>query len=284
MFLFKFLPDTWLEKRAEYAFFLGWTYSIISIIIAAMVFPRDPSLVAIAFTSILLLPELRKIFELKVEKISKDKKFSFREVLHQNKDFIKVYLFLSMGIFLVYSTAAIVLPSFQVNSLFETQLAVRGIYGGAISFPSDVFWSILENNWWVLLACFLLSLFTGDGGIFILTWNLSVWGTIFGVMARNAAFTSGVNPIILFLIIMAIVGPHAFLEILSYILGAISGGTIIKSFRKEGFISQKSKTIVYYSLALFIIAIAILILGGLLETFVLGNSGLYREIIAMSYL
>jgi len=283
MFLFRILPEKWLEKRAEYAFFLGWTYSIISIIIAAMVFPRDPSLVAIAFTSILLLPELRKIFELKSEELGEEKRFSIRKLFSLNKDFVKIYLFLSLGIFLVYSTAAIVLPSFQVNRLFQTQLGVRGIYGETIAFSSDVFISILVNNWWVLLACFLISLLTGDGGIFMITWNLSVWGTIFGVLARDAGFTMGTNPILLFLLIILIVGPHGFLEILSYILGAISGGMILKGLRKEGFGSANFRRLTYYIMILFLIAVVVLVLGGLVETFVLDNSGLYREIIAMSY-
>ena len=302
MLLSKILPEKWLNRRAEYAFCLGWGYSIISIIIAALVFPKDPSLVAIAFTSILLLPELRKLFELKEEALAVEKRFSIRRLFRQNKDFLKIYFFLSLGIFLVYSTAAIVLPSFQVNSLFETQLAVRGISGGAagtsgaavgaatsgtvtsaVDFSILLFWSIFANNWLVLLACFLISLFTEEGGIFMITWNLSVWGTIFGVTARNAAFAMGSNPVFLFMIIMAIVAPHAILEIFSYILGSISGGMITKGFRKEGFGSKKFRTLLYYNIFLLFIAINVLIAAGLIEAFVLGNSGLYREIIAMSY-
>ncbi len=297
MLLSKILPEKWLNKRAEYAFCLGWSYSIISIIIAALVFPKDPSLVAIAFTSILLLPELRKLFELKEGELAVEKRFSVRRLYRQNKNFLKIYFFLSLGIFLVYSTAAIVLPSFQVNSLFETQLAVRGISGGAAGtsgsavgtanaadFPILLFWSIFANNWLVLLACFLISLFTEEGGIFMITWNLSVWGTIFGVTARNAAFAMGSNPLFLFMVIMAIVAPHAILEIFSYILGSISGGMITKGFRKEGFGSKKFRTLLYYNIFLLFIAINVLIAAGLIEAFVLSNSGLYREIIAMSYL
>jgi len=283
MVLSRILPETWLERKAEYAFFLGWLYSIISIIIAALVFPKDPSLAAIAFTSIFLLPELRKLFELKEEELSEEKRFSIKRLFGQNKDFVKVYIFLSLGIFLVYSTAAVVLPSFQVNKLFETQLGVRGIYGSAVEFSTTVFWSILLNNCLVLLACFLISLLTEDGGIFMITWNLSVWGTIFGVTARNAGFAMGFSPIFLFFMIMAIVGPHAFLEIISYILGAISGGIITKGFRREGWTSKKFKTLLYYNILLIFIAFGVLIFAGTIETFVLENSGLYREIIALSY-
>jgi uncharacterized membrane protein SpoIIM required for sporulation len=284
MVLEKLLPERWLEKKAELAFFLGWGYSVISIIIAKLVFPKDPSLVAIAFTSILLLPSMRKIFEIKKESIEEEKRFSFRKLFLRNKDFVKIYLFLSLGIFLVYSTAAIVLPSFQVNSLFETQLAVRGIHGEAINFSITVFWSIFANNFLVLLACFLISLFTGDGGIFMITWNLSVWGTIFGVLARNAAFVSGTPSLYFFFLIMLIVLPHVFLELLAYILGSISGGVISKGMKIEGFRSRKFETIMLFNIALFLVAISVLILGGLIETWILGNAGIYREIIAMSYM
>ncbi len=277
------LPKTWPEKRAEYAFFMGWAYSVVSIVISALVFPRDPSLVAVAFTSIMLLPELRKIFRLKGESLREERKFSFRKLFYQNRDFVKAYLFLSLGIFLVYSTAAIVLPSFQVNRLFETQLAVRGVHGSAVEFSITLFWSIFLNNFLVLLACFMISLLTEDGGIFMITWNLSVWGTIFGVLARNASVAMGSNPVFLFVVIILMVGPHGFLELLSYVLGSISGGMITKGFRKEGFGSGKFRTFLYYNIALFLIAVNILICAGLLETFVLGNYGLYREIIAMGY-
>lgn len=283
MFLSRLLPESWLEKRGEYAFLLGWTYSIISIVIAALIFPRDPSLVAIAFTSILLFPELKKLFALKEAAISGEKRFSLKSAFRINKDFVKIYLFLSLGIFLVYSTAAIILPSFQVNSLFEAQLATKGIYGSAVAFPAKTLISILLNNWLVLLACFLLSLFTGDGGIFMITWNLSVWGTIFGVTARNVALVSGTNPLLLLLLTVMLMGPHGFLEILSYIFGAVSGGLILKGLRKEGFDSPKFRKLVHYSFFLLFAAIGILIAAAVVETFVLSNAGLYREIIAISY-
>ncbi|MCD6590848.1 MAG: stage II sporulation protein M [Candidatus Aenigmarchaeota archaeon] len=284
MVLERIFPHEWLERKAEVAFFLGWGYSIVSIIMASFIFPADPSLPAIAFTSLLVLPSLSRLFELKKEMLEEENVFSFRKLFLRNKEFVKVYLFLSLGIFLVYSTAAIILPAFQVNRLFETQLGIRGVHGRAINFSILIFWSIFTNNLLVLIVCFLMSLFTGDGGIFMITWNLSVWGTIFGVTARNAAAASGYNPIILFIIIMAVVLPHATLELLSYILASISGGVISKGLKVEGFKSSKFKTLMYYNIALLMIAINILILGGLIETFVLGNIHIYREIIALSYL
>ncbi len=281
MVLEHLFPHEWLESKAEMAFFLGWGYSIVAIFIASLIFPRDPSLVAIGLTTIMLLPSMRKIITLKKTSIEEERKFSLKKLFTKNKDLMKIYIFMSLGIFLVYSTAAIILPAFQVNMLFETQLAVRGVSGGAY-FPYQLFQFLLWNNWWVLVACSLMSLLTGDGGIFMITWNLSVWGTIFGVTARGAAVVAEANPILFFFIILLIVGPHGFLEIFSYILGSISGGMISRSFRLEGFKSRKFRTLLYYSLALFVIAVIFMFLGAFVEAWVLGNVELYEKIIEMS--
>ena len=56
MVLEHLFPEDWLEHKGRYAFILGVVYSVIGIIIATILFPGDPALVAVAFTSLLLLP------------------------------------------------------------------------------------------------------------------------------------------------------------------------------------------------------------------------------------
>jgi hypothetical protein len=281
MVLEHIFPHRWLENKAEMAFFMGWGYSIVAIIIASLVFPSDPSLVAIGLTTIMLLPSMRKIITAKKIMIEEERKFSLKKLFGNNKDLVKIYLFMSLGIFLVHSTAAIILPAFQVNKIFEIQLAAKGISGAAV-FPYGLFQVLLLNNFLVLIVCFLISLFTGDGGIFMITWNLSVWGTIFGVTARNAAIVASSDPFIFFLVIMLIVGPHAFLEIFSYILASISGGMISRGVRIEKFRSRKFRTLLYYNLALLVFAILFMFFGAFVESWVLGNITLYEKIIQMS--
>lgn len=166
MVLERLFPDDWLEQKARYAFVLGAGYSLLGIVLSKILFPADPALVAVAFTALLLLPSLSKLFAKEEKRERKEKKFSLKELWKDNQEFIRVYLFLALGIFLVYSLAAIVLPSFQVNQLFREQLEMRGASGGAI-FDTGLFLDILINNWWVLLAIFFLSLITGDGAIFL---------------------------------------------------------------------------------------------------------------------
>jgi len=283
MVLEHLFPENWLEKKSQYAFLLGAGYSIIAIIIARILFPSDPALVAVAFTALLILPELYKLFSIEERIEEKEKRFSLKKLFKDNKDFVKIYLFISLGIFLVYAIGALILPSFQVNQLFREQLEMRGAGGGAV-FEMPLFWEILINNWWVLLAIFLISLLTGDGAIFLITWNASMWGTIFGVTARNAAVYSQTNPYLYLIIVLIIVLPHAFLEILSYILAAISGGVISKDVLLEKFESARFNKVFKYNLWLFIIAIIILIIGGIVETYVLGNVDLYKAIIMQSYM
>ncbi|MAG39177.1 hypothetical protein CMO90_03760 [Candidatus Woesearchaeota archaeon] len=83
---------------------------------------------------------------------------------------------------------------------------------------------------------------------------------------------------------MIIVLPHAFIEILSYILAAISGGVISKDVLLEKFESKRFNEVFLYNFWLFVIAILVLLLGAFVETWVLDNIGLYSDIILKSYM
>ncbi|HLD85811.1 MAG TPA: stage II sporulation protein M [archaeon] len=282
MVLESVFPKKLIKNRAFYALFLGWLYSIVGIAIAKLVFPADPSLVAVGITSILLIPSLQKIYYRENKVLTSTKYFSWKRLYVFNKDAIKIYLGLFVGIFIIYLTAATILPSLQVNTLFKTQLDVRGAATGmAAGDPFDplLMMSILGNNWWVLIATFMISLLIADGGIFMITWNASVWGTIFGVTARNAGFAAQINPVVYVLIIIAIVTPHMILEMLSYILGAIAGGSLSKDLALGG---KKIEVVTTYCVLLFFVAMIVMVLGAFVETYVLVNADIYRDIIRQS--
>ena len=288
MVLEHLFPEDWLEKKGLYAFILGVVYSIIGIIIASILFPGDPALVAVAFTSMLLLPELYKIFDIEERQDSMEKKVSLGTLLKGDTDVVRIYIFLFLGILLVYSIGTIVLPSFQTNSLFREQLEIRfgqGFAGSAVSgtnFSSKLFWSLLSNNFLVMLAAFIFALLAGDGAIFLITWNASVWGAIFGITAKNAALFAGENPYVLFGIVMLIVFPHMILEALSYFCAAISGSVISKGVLLEQFASNRFLQVFSFNLYLLVFALVFLLLGAVVETWVLGNMDIYRQIIDMA--
>lgn len=287
MVLEHLFPEDWLEHKGRYAFILGVVYSVIGILVASIMFPGDPALVAVAVTSMLLLPEIYKIFSIEERQESVEQGVTMRALWRDDAEVVRIYIFLFLGILLVYSLGTIMLPDLQINSLFREQLEIRfgqGFAGSATGiFSSDLFWSLLSNNFLVLLACFIIALLTGDGAIFLITWNASVWGTIFGLTAKNAALFSGQNALYLFALIMLVVFPHMIFEAISYFLAAIAGGVISKDVLLEQFASDRFWEVLGFNIYLLLFALIFLLLGAAVETFVLNNVGIYQDIIRMSF-
>ena len=253
MVLEHIFPEDWLERKGRYAFILGIVYSIVGLLLASVLFPTDPALVALAFTSMLLLPEMYKIFSIEERQESMEKKVTLGELWKDDIEVVRIYIFMFLGVLLVFSVGALFLDGLQANSIFREQLELRVCNeatgancdlskltssgnqltgkvvddgSGGMRFSTDLFFSLLSNNFMVLMACFILALLSGDGAIFLIVWNASVWGTIFGLTARSAAAYSGENPLYLFGLIMLIVFPHMIIEAISYFLAAISGSVI----------------------------------------------------------
>ena len=293
MVLEHLFPEDWLEQKGRYAFILGVGYSVIAILIASILFPSDPALVAVAFTSMLLLPELYKIFSIEERQESMEKHMSMGALWRDDIEIVRIYVFLFLGILLTYSIGTMLLPGLQTNDLFREQLEIRlgeGFAGHAIAgsvFGSSffrLFFELLSNNFLVLIACFILALLTGDGAIFLITWNASVWGTIFGFTAKTAASFSGQSPFYVFGLIMMVVFPHMMLEAMSYFLAAISGSVISKDVILEEFASERFMEVFGFNLYLLVFGLIFLVLGALVEAFVLENVGIYNEIIKQSFL
>ena len=300
MVLEHIFPEDWLEHKGRYAFILGIVYSSIALLIASVLFPGDPALVAVAFTSMLLLPEMYKIFAIEERQQSMEQKVSLLGLWRDDIEVVRIYIFLFLGILLVYSAGTMVLDNFQSNSLFREQLEIRfcnnggncdlnAVSGQAVAgqatsgiFGSQLFMGILSNNFLVLLACFILALLTGDGAIFFIVWNASTWGAIFGITAKNAALFAGQHPLYFFMIIMLVVFPHMILEAISYFLAAISGSVISKDVLLEDFSSSRFWEVFGFNLYLLLFALLFLVLGAFVETFVLQNVGIYQQIIQMS--
>lgn len=284
-------PANWLENKTKYAFLLGIGYTLLGVSISSLLFRKSAAMVSVAFISLLLLPELDKIFELEEKQVIAAERFSLRRLFSNHGDVAKIYIFLFLGVLLTYSVATIVLPDYDTNTLFREQLAVRGYaadtshLGKAIQFTPALFTDLLQNNFKVLIACFIISLLTGNGGIFIIVWNASVWGTIFGITAKNAALVAGVNPFYFFIIVFAIVFWHMMLEAIAYFLAAISAGLFSAVLTIQRFdlfrLHQFRKTLAFTGV-IFLLSLVFLVVGALVETFVLDNATTYTEIIRLS--
>jgi uncharacterized membrane protein SpoIIM required for sporulation len=268
----------WLEKRPHLSFLLGFIYAELGIISAILIFPEDPSLISIGFISLLLLPSLNYLLALETKEDMREKRFSLRLIFKDHWDILVVYAFLFLGILLAYGLFAVILPGHTTELLFGTQLKiyfnnagdatriVGNLAGAGYCGQSCLFWSILFNNLKVILVCFVFSLGYGAGSILFLTWNASVWGTIFGYVARTTS-TIGGN-LASFAHIMASVFPHMITEALSYFLAVFAGGIISKAVIKERMDSKRFYHVLLDGITIFVLAIVILVIAAWLEVYI----------------
>ncbi len=268
-----------LHDHPWYGFLLGVGYTILGLFIAIMIFPSDPALIAIGITCLFLIPSLSQLTD--SNEISQKKTPTFKEYLQEQIPHTKVYVAIFFGIFFTFAFFSIMLPSLAAGHLFKVQLDV--VAGKAASFSMPLFWDLFTWNLQVLGMSFLLSLIAGNGAIIFIAWNASVWGTVFGNLAKVAGAASTADPIILFILIILSVFPHTFMEGLSYMLSAISGTTLSDGLVKQSITSPNMKLIWKYNLLLLAIAIGVLAVGMIIETYVLGNFTTYRTIIQIAF-
>ena len=116
-----------------------------------------------------------------------------------------------------------------------------------------------------MLVCLILSFFYGAGSIIFLIWNASVWGVVFGFVAREAAMTQSGNPLYFFGLTILPVLPHLITEALSYLSASIVGGVVSKAVLREDLFSEKFHHIITDALLLLAFGIVIVFLAAVLE-------------------
>jgi len=213
----------------------------------------------------LLLPTLNRMLSIEEKQAAQDK-FNLLTPFKDHTDIFKVYAFLFIGVLLVFSFFAIALPSIATSQMFEPQVRILGYIGQAYS--DDAYFSILVNNLTVFFFCLMASFIYGAGSIFIIIWNASAWGVVFGIVARNSAMATSQNPFAYFLLTFLAVLPHMLSEASAYCLAAISGGVISKAVIKEKMSSPQFNKIVKDGLVIFGLAILILVVAAFIEVYI----------------
>lgn len=257
-----------VKDKPLISFLLGLGYAIIGIGCAVLLFPEDPAVVAVAFTAILFIPLIRSMYELGFDFFA----------------FLKLYGLLFLGVLLAFSFFALVLPKLATNYIFRNQLEV--MYGASrdtaghafISMP--LFWNILTNNLIVMLLCFITAFAIGDGGLLLIIWNASVWGIIFGNVAKNAALAVGKSPIIYFILVFIAVFPHMIMEAIAYFHSAFAGSELSRGLSKHEIGSPEFKQAMQTMVGLLIVGLIILIVASVIEVYVLEHNTVYRTILA----
>lgn len=252
MVLEHLFPETWLEKRFSMALLLGAGFTLVGVILARLLFGANSGIVAVFFVSLLLIPSLKKLFQEEDQLEERERKFSFKELWKDNKHLILTYLGMFIGVYI--ATYLITYFSYYLGAdptaIFREQLYLEPAISGRATFWSGVFWDILINNWWVLLAAFLLALISGDGATFFIVWNASAWAAIFAFRSFAAASILPAGFLEVAILLQLIVLPHLLIEGLAYILSGIAGAVISQDVVSES--SELKDFLAYFSLGLVV--------------------------------
>ncbi|MBN1646082.1 stage II sporulation protein M [Candidatus Woesearchaeota archaeon] len=270
----------WLEKKPNIIFLLAFVYSEIGILSALWILPQNVDIGSLAFTSLLLLPSLNSLLGLEESIEIKERSLSLIRLFKDHWEILRIYFFMFLGVLLSYAFFALVLNDFTTHHLFRSQIGVLGYSGNAAGEAASLsgeFWSILFNNIGVMVIAFLFSFMYGAGSIFFLTWNASVWGTIFGYFAKESAHYADLNPFMHFGHLFITVFPHMITEAGAYFLVAIAGGVISKAAIKEKPFSRNFNHVMKDAVFFFFLAIFLLVIAAWLEVYLFpGINPLFR--------
>lgn len=213
------------KKRPIYAFFVAIFFVLIGFIAAFFVFSSMLSIVMITFSSLFILPFVIKVLA-PVKGREKNKLCFYdwftlknlEEIMKKYDNMIRFYVFAFFGIAFAYTFLFTILGNNTVEAAFSHQLGL--FTPGEFNLS---FFDIVENNLQVLILSFMFSIFYGAGSIFILNYNASIVGVVYGTALR--AFFWQVP--VVFNILTFI--PHTVLEVLAYLLAAVAGGILSQS-------------------------------------------------------
>ncbi len=176
----------------------------------------------------------------------------------RHRNIINFYLFLFLGASIAFMLLYGSLNNEFVGVAFENQLDVirpgpQGMFRG-----EKLFGPIVVNNLKITLICVLLSLLYGSGAIFILNYNASIAGVMYGSSIRTLLWgTSNLYPNLLLYL------PHTTIEIFAYLLAAISGGILSKA--ASGIQPGSEEIWLKDGLILLFISIVLIFIGGFVE-------------------
>ncbi|MBI2543117.1 MAG: stage II sporulation protein M [Candidatus Aenigmarchaeota archaeon] len=248
-------------RHPVWMFFIGVFIAAISLFISFLVFPQSIGMftsIVITFIMTPLMVNLLLREEVVTEvELRRNERQNF---LQRHKNIITVYVAFFSGVIISLSLIFLFLPEATVNSIFQDQINAINIIRGSFLF-SSTFLKISLNNIGVLLIAFLFSLIFGSGAIFILAWNASVLSTAIGLTAKSVGGLHGI-PIALMTYL-----PHGIFEIMAYFLGGIAGGILSAALMKRK--TKLFSIIVKDSLKVLGLAIFLLLVGAVIETFVI---------------
>ncbi len=269
-----------VERGPLKMLFIGLTYASLSILLVHWFFSSDAVLskfsgmIVITFCVMFSLPFM--YYLIKQEEEDDETAEGFFRVWKVHKDAIYAFMWLFLGFIIAFTFWSIVL---QNSELFNAQLKTycminnpediekcaekyskEGFTSTGASTKEIRFFSILENNVYVMIFTLLFSLIFGAGAIFILAWNASVISAAIGIFTKYE-LTQIPFGLARYMI-------HGFPEIAAYFITALAGGIFGVGALRNGIRNGKFLRVVENSVVLLFIAIVILIVAALVEVYI----------------
>ncbi len=259
MVLDRLIAPAQLKNQPDVAAFLGFIFVLVGFITSFLIFVSGMSVAMIGLSSMLMVPYAMKILGVETSR--------YVTIFSPKNAAIKFYSFLFFGMAFAYTILFGVLSPKTLQIAFKSQLevigaplssSVAGGLAGAFSVNWNLFYSIVTNNMLIVIVAILLSFVYGTGAIFVLNYNASIAGIVYGSIIN--AFIWGGVPLFAYPWLYL---PHTILEILAYLLAAIAGSALSKPM------TNRSKNLIYRDVSLlFAGAVALVLLGGYVEVIV----------------
>lgn len=254
-------PDA-VKKNPGYGFVIAAFFTLIGFLAAYFIFSVALSMAMLAFASLMMLPFLVKLLDADASEKPKEeasvKSFtskSFGDILKKHENMITFYMLLFFGMTIEYMFLYVFLPPDITKSAFSQQLNLFGPTGH-FGLP---YADILINNLQILFIAFVLSIFYGAGSIFVLGYNASIAGVMYGAPFKTLLWgAAAAGPFYAHLLSYV---PHTIVEIMAYLFAAVAGGILV---------SRRDEDILEATF-LFCIAIALIFFGWYLEVTVPGS-------------
>jgi uncharacterized membrane protein SpoIIM required for sporulation len=248
-----------LTDQPDVAFFIGFIFVLIGFISSYLIFSAGMSIAMIGFSSLLILPYIIKIM--------RPESSHYTSVFDKKNSTIKFFGYLFLGMALAYTVLFGVLNPTTLETAFAMQLDIvnpgrtmEGSFTAAgLEFnPTQLFMEIVSNNIIIVVIAILMSFVYGSGAIFILNYNASIAGIVYGSNINLFIWgETAVNYLFQFPILYL---PHTIIEITAYLLAGICGVILSKP------VTRKNKNLIQRdAMILFIAAIALILIGGVVE-------------------
>ena len=268
------IKTNWIIRHPSLALALGFIYSLLGYILANMFFiDKQVSIAMLFITTLLVVPTM--IIALSDQ--MKHEATQHENFFQSHRSIFLGYIYMFVGAFMGYMVLGIFADQY-ILKIFEYQLDfLKKQEGLSLQVLNQFFenrpvpqlenvLSILQHNLSVVLVCFIISLFVGAGGVFLVLLNASVFSSFAIVMVKYLTETLQQAALVI-----GIFSLHVIPEAGAFMVAAIAGGILSKAVIAEKWGTANFNKVVKDAGKLLAFSCVLIILAGFIEVYITTN-------------